>query len=50
MRVSDLLLMVLVRSLKILCEERTQLIQNLEIFLMDNLCGYCYEPSQRTGN
>jgi hypothetical protein len=27
-----------------------QPIKNLEIFLVDNLRGYCYEPSQRTGN
>jgi hypothetical protein len=24
--------------------------KKLKIFLVDNLCGYCYEPSQRTGN
>jgi hypothetical protein len=24
--------------------------KNLEIFLMDNLCGYCCDPSKRTGN
>jgi hypothetical protein len=24
--------------------------KKLDIFLVDNLCGYCYEPSQRTGN
>jgi hypothetical protein len=30
---------------KILYEERRQLIKNLEIFLVDNLRGYCFEPS-----
>jgi hypothetical protein len=35
---------------KILCGEQRQSIKNLEIFLVDNLCGYCCEPSQRTGN
>ena len=50
MGVSDLLPMVPVRSLKILCEDRRQSIKNLEIFLVDNLRGYCCEPSQRTGN
>jgi hypothetical protein len=35
---------------KILCEEWRQPIKNLEIFLVDSLCGYCYDPSQRTGN
>jgi hypothetical protein len=35
---------------KILCEEWKQPIKNIEIFLVDNLCGYCCEPSQRTGN
>jgi hypothetical protein len=24
--------------------------KNLEIFLVDNLCGYCREPSQHTDN
>jgi hypothetical protein len=27
-----------------------QSIKNFEIFLVDNLRGYCCEPSQRTGN
>jgi hypothetical protein len=35
---------------KILCEECRQSIKNLEISFVDNLCWYCYEPSQRTGN
>jgi hypothetical protein len=35
---------------KKLCGEQRQSIKNLENFLVDNLCGYCCEPSQRTGN
>jgi hypothetical protein len=35
---------------KILCGEQNQSIKIFEIFLVDNLCGYCCEPSQRTGN
>jgi hypothetical protein len=35
--------------IKILCEERRQLIKNLKNFLVDNLRVYCCEPSQRTG-
>jgi hypothetical protein len=35
---------------KILYKKRRQSIKNLEIFLVDNLCGYCCEPSQRTSN
>jgi hypothetical protein len=33
---------------KILCEERRQSIQNLEIFLVDSLRGYCCDLSQHT--
>jgi hypothetical protein len=40
----------LVKSKKILCGEQRQSIKNLEIFLVDNLCEYCCEPSQRTDN
>jgi hypothetical protein len=51
MRVSDLLPMVPhVFIKKILCEEWRQPIKNIEIFLVDNLCRYCCETSQRTGN
>jgi hypothetical protein len=39
-----------VRQIKKLCGERRQSIKNFEIFLVDSLCGYCCEPSQRTGN
>jgi hypothetical protein len=35
---------------KILCEERRQSIKNLEIFLVDSLCGYYCESSQCTDN
>jgi hypothetical protein len=35
---------------KILCEERRQSIKNLEIFLVDSLCGYYCELLQRTSN
>jgi hypothetical protein len=43
--VSDLLPMVPVRSEKILWEELRQLIKNFEIFLVNNLREYYYEPS-----
>jgi hypothetical protein len=36
--------------IKILYEERRQLIKNLEIFLMNSLRGYYCEPSQRKDN
>jgi hypothetical protein len=36
--------------IKILCGKRRQSIKNLEIFLVDNLRGYCCELSQHTGN
>jgi hypothetical protein len=35
---------------KLLCKEWRQPIKNLDIFLVNNLCGYCCEPSQCTGN
>jgi hypothetical protein len=50
MWVSDLLPMVPVHSLETLCEEWRQPIKNIEIFFVDNLRGYCCEPSQRTDN
>jgi hypothetical protein len=37
-------------SIKNIMRRAETINKNFEIFLVDNLRGYCCEPSQRTGN